>query len=37
MGIDWMNWDDLREAVPPAYTEHIGWQLLQAVDAGAVA
>ena len=28
MGIDWMNWDDLREAVPPAYTEWIGRQLL---------
>jgi hypothetical protein len=20
MGIDWMAWDDLREAIPPAYT-----------------
>lgn len=28
MGIDWMGWDDLREAVPPAYTEWIGAQLL---------
>ena len=28
MGIDWMTWDDLREAIPPAYTEHIGRQLL---------
>ena len=28
MGIDWMSWDDLREAVPPAYTEHIGRQLI---------
>lgn len=28
MGIDWMGWDDLREAIPPAYTEHIGRQLL---------
>lgn len=28
MGIDWMDWDDLREAVPPAYTEWIGRQLL---------
>jgi DNA (cytosine-5)-methyltransferase 1 len=24
MGIDWMTWDELREAIPPAYTEHIG-------------
>jgi DNA (cytosine-5)-methyltransferase 1 len=29
MGIDWMTRDDLREAVPPAYTEHIGHQLLK--------
>jgi DNA (cytosine-5)-methyltransferase 1 len=28
MGIDWMGWDDLREAIPPAYTELIGRQLL---------
>ena len=27
MGIDWMTWDELREAIPPAYTEHIGHQL----------
>jgi DNA (cytosine-5)-methyltransferase 1 len=29
MGIDWMNWNELREAIPPAYTEWIGEQLLQ--------
>ncbi len=28
MGVDWMNWDDLRESVPPAYTAFIGAQLL---------
>lgn len=28
MGIDWMNRDELSEAIPPAYTEHIGRQLL---------
>ena len=28
MGIGWMNRDGLREAVPPAYTEFIGKQLL---------
>jgi DNA (cytosine-5)-methyltransferase 1 len=33
MGIDWMDWDELREAVPPAYTEYIGHQLLAALDA----
>jgi len=24
MGIDWMNRDELSEAIPPAYTEHVG-------------
>lgn len=28
MGIDWMNGRELCEAIPPAYTEHIGAQLL---------
>jgi len=28
MQIDWMVRDELREAIPPAYTEHIGRQLL---------
>jgi len=28
MGIDWMDWDELREAIPPAYTSFIGEQLL---------
>lgn len=28
MGIDWMSWDDLTEAIPPAYTEHLGRQLI---------
>lgn len=31
MGIDWMEWDELREAIPPAYTEYIGAQLLAVV------
>lgn len=35
MGIDWMNWDDLREAVPPAYTEWIGRQLIDALEVAA--
>ncbi len=26
MGINWMPWDSLKEAVPPAYTEYIGRQ-----------
>jgi DNA (cytosine-5)-methyltransferase 1 len=28
MAIDWMRRDDLADAIPPAYTEHIGAQLL---------
>jgi DNA (cytosine-5)-methyltransferase 1 len=27
MGVDWMRWDDLKEAVPPAYTAFIGEQI----------
>ena len=29
MGIDWMNWREISQAIPPAYTEFIGCQLLQ--------
>lgn len=32
MGIDWMNRDGLRESIPPAYTEHIGLQLMEALN-----
>lgn len=28
MGIDWMDWDELRQAVPPAYTKYIGPYML---------
>jgi DNA (cytosine-5)-methyltransferase 1 len=35
MGIDWMDWRDLAEAIPPAYTEWIGRQLLAHVGAEA--
>lgn len=27
MGIDWMPWKELTQAIPPAYTEHIGISL----------
>ncbi len=33
MGIDWMDWRELCEAIPPAYTELIGHQLMQHVRA----
>lgn len=37
MGIDWMNGDDLNQAIPPAYTEHIGMQLIDILAAKEVA
>jgi DNA (cytosine-5)-methyltransferase 1 len=33
MGIDWMTRDELREAIPPAYTEWIGRRMLAAIEA----
>lgn len=33
MGIDWMTKTELTQAIPPAYTEFIGRQLLQQLDA----
>jgi DNA (cytosine-5)-methyltransferase 1 len=35
MGIDWMTRDELRQAIPPAYTEWIGRQLLAALERAA--
>lgn len=37
MDIAWMTLDELSEAIPPAYTEHIGRQLLAAIAAERVA
>ncbi len=28
MGIDWMRWDELKESIPPAFTEWVGRRLL---------
>jgi DNA (cytosine-5)-methyltransferase 1 len=35
MGIDWMNRNELSQAIPPAYTELIGHQLMQHLKAAA--
>ena len=32
MGISWMKRDDLRESIPPAYTEHLGRQVLDQIN-----
>ena len=31
MGIDWMNGNELCQAIPPAYTKHLGLQLMDAL------
>jgi DNA (cytosine-5)-methyltransferase 1 len=31
MGIDWMNRDELAQAIPPAFTEYIGARLLEQI------
>ncbi len=35
MGIDWMSRDELADAIPPAYTELIGRQLIAHLEAAA--
>lgn len=35
MGIDWMTLEELSEAVPPAYTEFIGAQVMHRLEAAA--
>lgn len=37
MGIDWMTRDELSEAIPPAYTELIGHQLMSHIKARSAA
>ena len=32
MGIDWMNLKELSQAIPPAYSEHIGKDLIQTLN-----
>lgn len=33
MGIDWMTGRELNEAIPPAYTEHVGDALMRHIEA----
>jgi DNA (cytosine-5)-methyltransferase 1 len=35
MGIDWMKRGALDQAIPPAYTEYIGAQILQTIESAA--
>jgi DNA (cytosine-5)-methyltransferase 1 len=35
MGIDWMTLEELTEAIPPAFTEHVGRQLIAHLKAAA--
>lgn len=37
MGIDWMNRNELGQAIPPAFTEHVGGLLMDVVAARAAA
>ena len=31
MGIDWMNGKELSQSIPPAYSEFLGHQIIQAM------
>lgn len=37
MGIDWLNRDELAQAIPPAYTQFLGEELRATIEAEAVA
>ena len=35
MGIDWMTTTELADAIPPAYTQHVGEQLIEQLEVAA--
>jgi DNA (cytosine-5)-methyltransferase 1 len=35
MGIDWATYDEIAEAIPPAYAQHVGEQLARALEIAA--
>jgi len=37
MGVDWMRGEEIKQAIPPAYTEYLGALLLGAIEAGEAA